>query len=125
MSANNNQEIENENFEIILDNKTYKKLKGFCEENEKSINEEIGNAFTAYYDDASDEDFEQIKVNVKDKKVYITLSEILYGILEEESENNSTEISEELILLIEEYLSDQDDTYEEEYYEDEEFEDEE
>ncbi len=100
-------EDSSETFKVEIDKRTYKKLKDFAEENETTAAEEIGNAFTSYYEDVTDDDLDLIEIISKKDKIEIVLSENLYAILEEEADNNSTDPSEELILLIEEYLDDE------------------
>lgn len=100
--------------ELVLDKKIYRKLKEYCEENETSVTDEIGSVFSYYYEDLEDEDLEEIDLEVQNGKIIVTLSENLYALLEEEAENNSTDVSEELGVLIKEYLSDDEEEDEDE-----------
>lgn len=117
-SDEESSEDEYESQEILLSKETYKNLKECAEESETSVNEEIGNAFTNSYDDIEDEDLDEIDVVKESGKIYVTLPENLYLLIEEEANNNSTEVADELDLLINGYLFEDDE--EEEESEDEE-----
>lgn len=88
---------------VLLEKKTYIKLKRLADENECSVNEEIGKAISEYYD-IDEESLEEIDVIPRKDKVFVVLPEDIYSALEEEAETNSTDVSDELLAIFEGYL---------------------
>lgn len=112
---------------IEIDKKTYAKLKKLAEVNECSVNEEVGNAFTTTYEDLDDSVFDEIAIMEKRDSVLLILPTDLYDSFQEEAENNSTSIEDELNLFFEEHLAASGEEFEEdsvEYEEEEESEEE-
>ncbi|MEK7434194.1 MAG: hypothetical protein AABZ74_13760 [Cyanobacteriota bacterium] len=103
---------------ILVDKQLYIKLKKMADANECSVNEEIGKAFTAIYDDLDESCLEEIDIMPRKDTVYLLLPENLYNLLQEEAESNETDIEKELNLFFDEYLSsseeDEPNSYEEE-----------
>lgn len=104
---------------IEINKKTYAKLKKLADINECSVNEEIGNAFTATYEDLDDSVFDEIAIIEKRDSVLLILPTDLYDSFQEEAENNSTEIEEELNLFFEEHLVSSAEGYEDDSEDDE------
>ena len=122
MSKNNikssNEKSESE--PVLLDKETYEVLKEISEENDTTVIEEIFNAFSNYYEDVSEDDLEDIDILKENDKTHITLSDTLYGLLETEATENASEVSDILSLIINEYLSEDDEGEEQDEEEDEE-----
>lgn len=116
-----------EELSIEIDKKTYAKLKKLADANECTTNEEVGNAFTAAYEDLDDSVFDEISIMEKRDSILLILPADLYDSFQEEADNNSTSIEDELNVFFEEHLTASGEEFEEdsgEYEEEEETEEE-
>lgn len=102
---NSEDDEEDEAQSIVIDKEVYIKLKKLADANECSINEEIGKAFSAAYEDMDDATLEKIDVMPRKDTVYVLLPKDLYDSFQEEADKNSTEIEEELKVFFEEHLA--------------------
>lgn len=105
---------ESESEPILLDKETHEILKELAEENDTTVIEEICNAFSYSYDDISDDDLEEVDVIKEKSKLYVVLPNSLYALLEEEATENESEVSDVLDLVLNEYLTEDDESEDEE-----------
>ena len=84
---------------ILINKKTYIKLKKLSDMNECSVNEEIGKAITNSYDDIDESLLEEIDVIPRKDKVFVVLPEDLYSLFEED------DISNGLSLFLDDHVS--------------------